>query len=139
MTKIQTPRPVICRRIGKVIYVAEWPAPRQPVSISPSRYLSASSLNETGRLSEIERLARHKQAYNEAKETEDGAEDLNDKNLDEPGFEQQLALVHPLSSASTYKLGSAASANAALLPLIPTDTPHIKLQAPTISPLQNIA
>ena len=38
-----------------------------------------------------------------------------------------------------YKLGSAASASAALLPLIPTETPHIKLHIPTVNPDQNSA
>jgi len=39
----------------------------------------------------------------------------------------------------SHKLGSAASANAALLPLIPTDTPQIKLHIPTVNPDQNRA
>ena len=39
----------------------------------------------------------------------------------------------------TYKLGSAASASAALLPLIPTETPHIRLHIPTVNPDQNSA
>lgn len=39
----------------------------------------------------------------------------------------------------TYKLGSAASASAALLPLIPTETPHIRLHIPTVNPDQKRA
>lgn len=39
----------------------------------------------------------------------------------------------------TYKLGSAASASAALLPFIPTDTPQIRLHIPTVKPAQNSA
>ena len=39
----------------------------------------------------------------------------------------------------SYKLGSAASASAALLPLIPTETPHTKLHSPTVMPAQNKA
>ncbi len=39
----------------------------------------------------------------------------------------------------THKLGSAASASAALLPLIPTETPHIKLHMPTVRPDQKRA
>lgn len=39
----------------------------------------------------------------------------------------------------TYRLGSAASARAALLPLIPTETPHIRLHVPTVKPAQNKA
>ena len=40
---------------------------------------------------------------------------------------------------STYKLESAASANAALLPLMPTETPHIKSHMPTVRPDQKRA
>ena len=43
------------------------------------------------------------------------------------------------ASASTHKLGSAASANAALDPLMPTLTPQIRLHIPTSSPLQKSA
>ena len=39
----------------------------------------------------------------------------------------------------TYRLGSAASARAALDPLMPTLTPHIRLHAPTKSPDQKSA
>lgn len=39
----------------------------------------------------------------------------------------------------SYNEGSAASARAALLPLMPTETPHIKLHIPTVSPDQNSA
>ena len=39
----------------------------------------------------------------------------------------------------TYKLGSAASASAALLPLMPTETPHIRLHIPTVNPDQKRA
>lgn len=38
-----------------------------------------------------------------------------------------------------HKVGSAASASAALLPLIPTETPHIKLHIPTVRPDQKRA
>lgn len=44
-----------------------------------------------------------------------------------------------MESVRTYKLGSAASARAALEPLIPTDTPQTKLQAPTRRPDQKRA
>jgi hypothetical protein len=40
---------------------------------------------------------------------------------------------------STYKDGSAASARAALLPLMPTQTPQIRLHMPTVNPAQNSA
>jgi hypothetical protein len=39
----------------------------------------------------------------------------------------------------SYKLGSAASARAAELPLMPTETPHIRLHVPTVMPAQNSA
>lgn len=39
----------------------------------------------------------------------------------------------------TYREGSAASASAALLPLMPTQTPQIKLHMPTVMPAQNNA
>ena len=39
----------------------------------------------------------------------------------------------------TYKLGSAASAKAALLPLMPTETPQTRLHVPTVIPAQNSA
>ena len=39
----------------------------------------------------------------------------------------------------TYSVGSAASASAALLPLMPTHTPQIKLHMPTVIPAQNSA
>jgi hypothetical protein len=39
----------------------------------------------------------------------------------------------------TYRVPSAASARAAPLPLIPTETPQIKLQNPTVIPPQNKA
>jgi hypothetical protein len=43
------------------------------------------------------------------------------------------------AGTKAHKLGSAASANAALLPLIPTLTPQIKLHIPTVNPDQNSA
>lgn len=39
----------------------------------------------------------------------------------------------------SYKDGSAASARAAPLPLMPTEIPHIRLHIPTVSPDQNNA
>ena len=39
----------------------------------------------------------------------------------------------------THRLGSAASANAAPLPLIPTEIPQIRLHIPTVKPAQNNA
>lgn len=41
--------------------------------------------------------------------------------------------------SSTHKPGSAASASAALLPLIPTETPQMRLHIPTVSPAQKSA
>lgn len=42
-------------------------------------------------------------------------------------------------SGSAYSDGSAASARAALLPLMPTQTPQIRLHMPTVRPAQNNA
>lgn len=39
----------------------------------------------------------------------------------------------------SYKLGSAASAKAALLPLMPTETPQMRLHMPTVTPDQKRA
>ena len=39
----------------------------------------------------------------------------------------------------THRLGSAASARAALLPLMPTETPQMRLHMPTVSPDQKSA
>lgn len=47
--------------------------------------------------------------------------------------------VQASDAPDTYKLGSAASARAALLPLIPTEMPQIMLHAPTNTPDQNNA
>ena len=43
------------------------------------------------------------------------------------------------SANAPYKPGSAASASAALLPLIPTDMPQMRLHMPTVNPAQNNA
>lgn len=39
----------------------------------------------------------------------------------------------------TKRFGSAASPSAAVAPVMPTETPHIRLQAPTVSPPQKMA
>ncbi len=46
---------------------------------------------------------------------------------------------HHEQQQTTYKLGSAASAKAALLPLTPTETPQTRLHMPTVKPAQNSA
>ena len=51
-----------------------------------------------------------------------------------------VSIGKPLNvNAYPYSEGSAASARAALLPLIPTDTPQTKLHIPTVIPAQNRA
>jgi hypothetical protein len=82
-------------------------------------------------------LSRHQQANDETEQAQDRAEDLNDKNLDEPA--KSLMGVPFFNGFATYSAGSAASANAALLPFIPTDTPQIRLHIPTVIPPQNSA
>lgn len=43
------------------------------------------------------------------------------------------------AAMKAYRVGSAASANAALLPLMPTATPQMRLHIPTVRPDQNNA
>ena len=50
-----------------------------------------------------------------------------------PKIELKISMTNIL----TNNVGSAASAKAALLPVIPTLTPHNKLQIPTVKPPQN--
>jgi hypothetical protein len=89
---------------------------------------------------EVVRATAEKQSNDESEEAEDGREDLNDQDLDETvdmsatcGYLRHT--VHP----KTHSEGSAASARAALEPLMPTLTPQIKLHMPTKTPLQNSA
>ncbi len=51
----------------------------------------------------------------------------------------RISPVFGMQESITHKVGSAASANAAPLPLMPTDTPQIKLHNPTVKPAQNTA
>ena len=88
---------------------------------------------------EVRRFAGYQQPDDKAEETQHGAEDLDDENLDKPD-----GIVSSLSSClmkhqRTHRLGSAASARAAPLPLMPTDTPHTRLHMPTVNPDQNRA
>lgn len=87
---------------------------------------------------EVVGTTAQQQSDDESEEAEDRREDLNDQDLDETSDELVIrdhACVRPL----TYSEGSAASAKAALEPLIPTLTPQIKLHMPTSTPLQNNA
>ncbi len=91
---------------------------------------------------EIEGLAGDKQTNNEAKEAQNGAEDLDDENLDETGDCLSVTNVcqgQRAEGEATHSVGSAASANAAPLPLIPTARPQTKLHMPTIRPDQKRA
>lgn len=81
--------------------------------------------------------ALHQQSNDKTKQTKDGTEDLNNENLDETA-DLSVAKFETWRG-DTYSEGSAASANAALLPLIPTETPQIKLHMPTVKPAQNRA
>lgn len=86
---------------------------------------------------EIWCVALYEQTDDEAEKPKDRAEDLNDEYLDEPNPVSVYEVLH--LGRMPYRVGSAASANAALLPLMPTETPHIKLQVPTVIPAQNNA
>jgi hypothetical protein len=86
---------------------------------------------------EILRVTLHKQPDDEAKQPKDSSEDLNSENLDKSGAVS--ALVTQRYGGATYNDGSAASARAALLPLMPTQTPQIRLHIPTVNPAQNNA
>ena len=59
-------------------------------------------------------------------------------NLGKEG-QQPLAYVLFIGKVFTHRLGSAASASAALLPLIPTETPQMRLHMPTVMPAQKSA
>ena len=52
---------------------------------------------------------------------------------------QHVSLESLWPGHSSYSEGSAASAKAALLPLMPTETPQTKLHMPTVKPAQNKA
>lgn len=92
---------------------------------------------------EFTSLLGEKQANNEAEQAKDGAEDLDDQDLDESmdthdtvsGF----ATADKRPCSNTYSVGSAASASAAPLPLMPTATPQTRLHMPTVRPDQNRA
>ena len=87
----------------------------------------------------VEVLCRtlHEQSNDETEQTKDGTKDLDNENLDETAKES--VKTSGIQRSRTYSEGSAASANAALLPLIPTETPQTRLQMPTVSPAQNSA
>ena len=82
-------------------------------------------------------VALHQQANDESKQSENGGEDLDGKNLDEA----RMPLMGDWASGAraTYRAGSAASARAALLPLMPTQTPQMRLHMPTVMPAQKRA
>jgi hypothetical protein len=89
---------------------------------------------------EVVRATAEKQSNDESEQAENRREDLNDQDLDETVDVSAICgylchTVHPV----THSEGSAASAKAALEPLIPTLTPQIKLHMPTNTPLQNSA
>jgi hypothetical protein len=56
-------------------------------------------------------------------------------NPNNPITDAKISTINTL----TNNVGSAASARAALLPTIPTLTPHAKSHSQTVSPAQNIA
>lgn len=93
---------------------------------------------------EVTCLSGEKQADNEAKQAEDRAEDLDDEDLDESRTTQIISVRGSTTAIKqpgpvTYSVGSAASASAAPLPLMPTETPQTRLHMPTVRPDQNRA
>ena len=89
---------------------------------------------------EVVCAAAKQQSNDESEQTKDRREDLNDQDLDETVDTLAIPeLASHKAHSSTHSEGSAASAKAALEPLIPTLTPQIKLHMPTSTPLQNNA
>jgi hypothetical protein len=87
---------------------------------------------------EIFRVTLHQQTNDQAEQSKNSSKDLNGENLDESSIVNKKHL-RSYALACTYSVASAASARAALLPLMPTQTPQIKLHMPTVSPAQNNA
>lgn len=82
-------------------------------------------------------VALHQQSNDKSKQSENSGKDFDSENLDEPN--RKLASSWSLRMWVTCSAGSAASARAALLPLMPTQTPQIRLHMPTVSPAQKRA
>lgn len=85
------------------------------------------------------RVALHEQADDKTKQSKDSSKDLNGKDFDESIIVSMPKVVLVYSFRETHSAGSAASARAALLPLMPTQTPQIRLHIPTVRPAQNNA
>lgn len=90
-------------------------------------------------LAELGGLAGNEKANDETEQAQHGAENLDDKDLDEPREKSMLDVRRTNTAITTYRDGSAASARAAPLPLIPTATPQTKLHRPTVRPDQKRA
>jgi hypothetical protein len=101
-------------------------------------------------LAEFVGLARDEEPNNEAKKTKNGAEDFNHQDLDEAARMDKSAACPKLdcflwrrnkkiAQPNAYREGSAASARAAPLPLMPTATPQTRLHMPTVIPDQKRA
>jgi hypothetical protein len=91
------------------------------------------------RAAEVAGLAGHEQPNDEAEQTKDGAEDFDDEDLDETKRDAISMDFVCGRGRLAYSVGSAASARAAPLPLMPTATPQTKLQKPTVIPPQKVA
>jgi multidrug resistance efflux pump len=89
-------------------------------------------------LSKLGGFALDQQADDKTEKSKDRAKNLDDENLDESGLKVR-AKSKGRRGEVAYRPGSAASASAALLPLIPTDTPQMRLHMPTVKPAQNRA
>lgn len=89
---------------------------------------------------EVVGATTQQQSNNQSEKTENRREDLDNQDLDETV--NALDTCHGFTCIpcpKTYSEGSAASANAALEPLMPTLTPQIMLHIPTSKPLQKRA
>jgi hypothetical protein len=89
---------------------------------------------------EVVGATAQQQSNDQTEQAKNRREDLDDQDLDETA--KALDTCHGFichQCPETYSEGSAASANAALEPLIPTLTPQIRLHMPTRVPLQKRA
>jgi hypothetical protein len=85
---------------------------------------------------EIMCVALHEQSDDQTEQAQNSSEYLNGENLDESNL---VSRAKRDTEGEAYSDGSAASARAALLPLMPTQTPQIRLHMPTVNPAQNRA
>ena len=111
---------------------------------SPETHMFSVHEKNIIHLFEIGRFSGDEKTNYQTKETQDRTEDLDHEDLDKPGSSVSGSRWKDVKGENkeigwTHKLGSAASARAALLPLIPTEIPQTKLHMPTVTPAQKRA